>query len=214
MRKKKKVDFYSVIQNKKLPTLTLDARWHELFPDEKKTGRIKELEEKVNQLLKTQGKLVNDIEDMKKLKKSFMEDIIVNMDAEEDANKTKEKRMDKNKRYINKLNDKINEASDRLSRIPNEIKEANEELLIESLRVCYERIYSNKNEIAVINDWIRETREELKKKILLKHDMETYSKQIYSNLHDILGAEIINIFDGLQEQYEDGGENRQDFKKE
>lgn len=49
-------------------------------------------------MLKTQGKLVNDIEDMKQLKKTFMEDIIVNMDTGYDNKKAKEKRMDKNRR--------------------------------------------------------------------------------------------------------------------
>lgn len=199
-KRKKAVDFNSLIQNKKIPILTLDARWHELFPDDKKTGRIKELEQKVNNLLKTQGKLVNDIEDMKKLKKTFMEDIINNMDLQEDHTKAKEKRMEKNKRYIDKLNNRLNEANDQLLEIPNKIKEANEELLIESLKVCYERIDSNRKELSKISDWILKTREELKKNILLKQDMETTNKLIYTNMHDILGAEIINLFDHIQDK--------------
>lgn len=152
-------------------------------------------------MLKTQGKLVNDIEDMKQLKKTFMEDIIVNMDTGYDNKKAKEKRMDKNRRYIDKLNGKINEAQDQLMEIPRKIREANEELLIESLKVCYETINSNRKELERISNWIAETREELKKNILIKHDMETSNRLIYSNMHDILGAEIIDIFDGIQEEY-------------
>ncbi|CRZ34716.1 hypothetical protein DFR55_10554 [Herbinix hemicellulosilytica] len=200
MGKRMKVDFNSIIRDKKVPILTLDSRWHELFPDEKKTARIKELEQKVNQLLKTQGKLINDIEDMKKLKKTFLDDIIVNMDTKEDISKSKEKRMDKNKRYIDKLNDKIKEASEQLREIPDKIKEANEELLLESLKVCYNNIYENRKELERITDWIAKTREELKRNILLKQDLETLTKQIYSHMHDILGAEIIDIFDKMQEK--------------
>ena len=68
MKRRKKINFNSIVKNKKLPILTLDSRWHELFPDEKKTHRIRDLEQKLIKLLKTQGKLVNEIKDMKNLK--------------------------------------------------------------------------------------------------------------------------------------------------
>lgn len=199
MKKRKKIDYYSIIQNKKIPILTLDTRWHELFPDEFKTNRIRELEQKVNQLLKTQGKLVNDIKDMKNLKKTLTKDIIINMDFKN--NKSKEKRMDKDKLFIDELNNRIKEASDQLLEIPYKIKEANEELLLESLKCCYEKIHNNQEELTKINDWIIKTREELKKNILKKHDIETTTKQIYTNMHDILGAEIIDLFDSIQESH-------------
>lgn len=196
MRKRKKINVDGILKNKKLPILTLDARWHEIFPDERKTLRIKELEHKVNQLLKTQGKMVNDIKDMKSLKKSLVSDIVVNMDIENDIlGKPKVKKMDQNKRYIHELNDKIDKASDQLSGLPYKIKEANEELLSECIKNCYERIHNNQDELAEISDWILKTREELKGKILLKHDMETANNLIYSYMHDILGAEVIEVFD-------------------
>ena len=92
MKKIKRVEFNSIIKNKKLPILTLDARWHALFPDEKKNVRIKLLEQKVNKLLKTQGKLVNDIKDMKKLKKSLVSDIVKNTFREDKDKKYKDEK--------------------------------------------------------------------------------------------------------------------------
>lgn len=199
MKKRKRTyDFGSVIQNKKIPILTLDARWHELFPDERKTSRLRELELKVNQLLMTQGKLATDIEDMKKLKKTLLKDIIDNMDTGNDITGKVKKRLDKDKRYVEELNNKINEASDQLLEIPNKIREANEELLIESINICYNTIHTNKDELDKISEWIRKTREELKEKILLKHDMESNMKVIYNNMHDILGADILDLFDNMQ----------------
>lgn len=196
MRKRKKTnDFNMVVNSKKVPILTLDARWHELFPDDKKTSRLKDLEKKVNQLLMTQGKLANDIEDMKKLKKTLLKDIIDNMDTGNDLSGKAKKRLEKDKRYVDELNIKIQEASDQLLEIPEKIREANEELLIESLNICYKTINTNKEELAKISEWISKTRDELKEKILLKHDMEENMKLIYSNMHDILGAEIIDYFD-------------------
>ena len=199
MRKRKATNYNKIIKNKKLPILTLDARWHELFPDEKKSYRIKELEQKVNQLLKNQGKLVYDIKDMKRLKKTFISDIMVNMDIKNDLlGKSKEKRLDQNKRYINELNEKIDKASDKLSELPYKIKEANEELVLESIKKCYERIHDNQDELDDISEWINDTREKLKLKILEKYDMETENNLMYTYMHDILGSEIIDEFDMKQ----------------
>ena len=196
MRKRKKIDNNKIIKNIKLPILTLDARWHELFPDEIKSFRIKELEQKINRLLKNQGKMVHDIKDMKKLKKSLVSDIVVNMDIKNDLlGKSKEKKLDQNKRYINELNEKIDKASDRLSELPYKIKEANEELMLESIQSCYERIHVNQDKLDEISEWIKKTREELKQKILEKHDMESANNLIYSYMHDILGSEVIDVFD-------------------
>lgn len=196
MRKRKKIDFNKIVINKKLPILTLDARWHELFPDEIKSFRIKELEQKVNRLLKNQGKTVNDIKDMKKLKRSLISDIVINMDIKDDIlGKSKEKKLDQNKKYINELNEKIDNASDTLSELPYKIKEANEELVLESIKSCYKRIHDNQYKLEDISEWIKKTREELKQKIFEKNDMETANTLIYTYMHNLLGSEVIDLFD-------------------
>lgn len=195
-KKTKDIEFNTVIKNKKIPILTLDARWHELFPEDLKTAQIKELEQKVNSLLKKQGKMVNDIKDMKKLKNNLMQEIMVNMDVGNDnIGKAKEKKLDQNKQFINELNDKINQAMDELSDIPYQIKEMNEELMLESMNICYDNLKENHQEIAKIAAWIGEIRDELKNKILAKQDMETRNTQIYTYMHDILGAELAEVFD-------------------
>lgn len=197
-KKTKEFEFNSIIKNKiaKIPILTLDARWHELFPEEAKTSRIKDLEQRVNQLLKKQGKLVNDIKDMKKLKNSLMNEIVVNMDFGSDIlGKAKEKKLDKNKQYINELNKKIDQAMEELSEIPYKIKEVNEDLMVESMNICYDHLRENKAEIIKIAAWIGEIREELKNKILMKQDMEIMNTQIYTYMHDLLGAELMEVFD-------------------
>ncbi len=195
-RRGKNVDFDNIVKNKKLPILTLDARWHELFPEDTKTSRIKELEQEVNNLLKRQGKLVNDIKDMKKLKNSLIKDIMVNMDIGTDIiGKAKEKKLDKNKQYIKELNDKIDQAMDELADIPYRIKEVNELLMAESMKICYESLNKNKAAIGEIAGWIAKMREDLKMKILAKQDMETKNKLIYTYMHDILGAGLMEALD-------------------
>ena len=200
MRKRGDIDFSAIVANKKFPILTLNSRWHELFPDEKKTFVIKEKEQQLNNLLKKQGKLNNDIKESKKLKKVFISDIISNMDTQDEKkSKFYDKRLKKNRDYINELNKKIEEASEELENIPDKIQKANEELLLESIKYCYKKFHNNQKELAEISQWILDTREELKEKILKKHDIETANKAIYSNMHDILGPEIIDIFDSIQD---------------
>lgn len=195
-KKENKVAFHHIVKDKKLPILTLDGRWHELFTEDQKTPEIRELEQKVNNLLKKQGKLVNDIKDMKKLKNSLIKDIMDNMDISTDnAQKEKDKKLGKNKQYINELNGKIEQAMDELGDIPYQIKEVNEELMAESINIFYSRLEKNKEELREVASWINGIREELKLKILLKQDLEVKNSNIYTYMHDILGADLMEQFD-------------------
>lgn len=195
-KKEKQIEFHSILKGKKLPILTLDGRWHELFTEDQKTVEIKDLEQKVNNLLKKQGKLVNDIKDMKKLKSNLIKDIMDNMDISTDiAGKEKDKKLGKNKQFINELNSKIENAMDELGDIPYQIKEVNEQLMSESINIFYNLLDKNKLELKEVADWINGIREELKRKILIKQDLEIKNTKIYTYMHDILGHELMEKFD-------------------
>lgn len=193
-KKTKRIDFNKIVKDRKLPILILDARWHELFSEDQKTPSMKELERKLNNLLKQQGKLVNDIKDMKTLKNNLLKEIMENMEIGS-SDKAKEKKLEKNKQFINELNEKIDLAMDELSEIPYRIKEVNEELMAESVDIFYDRLEINKEELMNVADWIAQMREELKRKILIKQDLETKNTMIYTYMHDILGAELMELFD-------------------
>lgn len=192
-KKEKRSEFTNIVKNKKLPILTLDNRWHELFSEEQKTPEIKDLEQKVNNLLKKQGKLVNDIKDLKKLKNNLLQDIMQNMDVSSD--KAKDKKLSKNKQFVNEINTKLEASMDELADLPYQIKEMNELLMAESINAFYTCLESNKTELKEVAEWINSVREELKHKILLKQDLETKNSQIYTYMHDILGAELMEQFD-------------------
>lgn len=192
-KKEKRSEFTKIVKNKKLPILTLDNRWHELFNEDQKSAEIKDLEQKVNNLLKKQGKLVNDIKDLKKLKNNLLQDIMQNMDVGTD--KAKDKKIGKNKQYVNEINAKLEASMEELAEIPYQIKEMNELLVAESINEFYSCLESNKAELKEVAEWINSVREELKHKILLKQDLETKNSQIYTYMHDILGAELMEQFD-------------------
>lgn len=189
-------ELYEKIKDVKLPILILDNKWHELFPDKYKTERIVELEQKLNALLKRQGKLINEIQDMKKLKKRFIKSIVMNMsEILSDDSKGKNKKLDKNKQYINELNGKIDQYMDELGDIPYLIKDINAELVCESSRILNERLITSRHQLNEINDYINKIRDELKQKLLLKQDIEESNSLIYTYMHDLLGVEIMDILD-------------------
>ena len=83
-----------LVHGKKLPILVLDERWHKLFPGGVKPEEVKTLEKKCNELLKEQGKLVNEIKDLRRGKKKLMDAIVSGMnEGENDRKKEKQKKL-------------------------------------------------------------------------------------------------------------------------
>lgn len=196
MRKAKSINYDKIFKGKKIPILTLDERWHEIFPDYDKPAHLREIETRLNELIKQQGKMATDMKDMKNLKTKLMQEIIAHMDVNDtEAGKLKAKKLDRNQKLIKELSDKMNRTEDELIKIPYQIKAVNEQLIIESAKVCYERLDRNNEKAAEISRWVAKVRDELKDKILEKQDMELKSTAIYSYMHDMLGPELLQDLD-------------------
>ncbi len=197
-KQNEEMDFYflQALQDKRVPLLTLDARWHELFPDHRKTGAIKSLEKRLNKLIQKQGQTNNDIKEYQKAKKILMDNVVANMtDGHETDSPIRAVKQEKNQKLINDLNQKLQEAAELEEELPMMIDQANKELLIECMRVCYEELMENTEEIEEIDAWIQEAREALKNQILKKQDMEMRNTQMYKYMHNLLGAQVVEIFD-------------------
>ena len=162
---------YELLKNsdvfKNIPILTLDERWYHLINEKNKTDEIAYWEKQVNELLKKQGRINNDIKDIKKLKKQLINDVVENME-DDDSSRQKQKRMSQNQRLIQESNDKIASLEDELLEVPRELARANEKLLTETLKACYDRMNANTEDIEVLDKWINATRVKLKKNILIK----------------------------------------------
>ncbi len=201
LRKKKKDTnndymYLQALKNKKVPLLVLDPQWHELFPEYRKTSEIKSCEKKLNELLKKQGKAANDIKEYEKAKKAIMDNIVYNMtDGNEPDSFFKVKKQEKNQKLMADLNDKINQAEEIQRAMPAQIQLANNELLVEAMKVCYSELTSNTEQIEKIEEWIKEARNALKDKILEKQDMEMRNTQMYKYMHNLLGAQVVEVFD-------------------
>ena len=92
---------------KQIPILTLDERWYHLITDKLKTDEICYWEKQVNELLKKQGQVNNDIKEVKKIKNQLIQDVVDNM-QDEDNDPKRAKVMEKNQRLIQEAKDKIN----------------------------------------------------------------------------------------------------------
>lgn len=188
-------EFRAALSNKNIPLLVLDQKWHRLFAIHGKTDEIKEKEAKLNELLAQQGKANTELKKLKKIKNQLMDEIVQNMDDDDDDSAEREKKRLENKKLIDEVNEKINEEEDLLLELPKEIKEVNESLMILSMDYFYSKLRVNQTEAKEIEDWIAQVRIDLKKNIIRKQNRTINNKEIYSYLHDIFGAEVLDLFD-------------------
>ena len=182
-----------------IPILTLDERWYHLITDKLKTDEIRYWEKRLNELLKKQGQVNNDIKEVKKIKTQLIQDVVDNM-QDEDNDPKKAKVMEQNQKLIQGAKDKINSLEDEALDIPRDIVDANRNLLIETVKVCYNKINSNKEDHEVLDKWINATRVKLKKNILIKQDKEEANNRMYSSMHDILGVDVMKELDRINEE--------------
>ena len=192
-----KADFRAALEGKDLPILTLDNKWHKLFTQREKTPEIDELADDINALMEKQAKLRDDEKKVKALKKKLMSEIIELRDrvAREGEKSKASKELDEHTRLINDCNDRIEQYQDELIDIPREIYQKNMKLMMLSMDICYEKLERNSDHIEEIDKWITATRIELKKQIIEKQRREVENFNLYSYMHDIFGAEVIEIFD-------------------
>jgi seryl-tRNA synthetase len=185
--------FREALIGKKIPILTLDNQWHKLFTQTGDNEELHRLEDNLNELLKRQGKINTEIKSLSAYKKKLMQEIVEIMELpDSDA---KEKKMSENKRLIEETNQKIDDYNDELLDIPKEIDEANFELMLATMHICYDKIQKNVADIDDINNWISEFRIKLKKKIIKKQQMEIWNDELYSYMHAIFGPDVIDMFD-------------------
>ena len=185
--------FREALIGKKIPVLTLDNQWHKLFTQTGENDEIHDLEDKLNEVLKRQGKLNTEIKSLSAYKKKVLQEIVNIMELPDSA--SKEKKMSENKRIIEETNQQIEEYNDELLELPKQIDEANFNLMLATMRVCYARIQQNVSDIDEINQWVASFRVKHKKQILLKQKKEIWNDEMYSYMHSIFGPDVIDVFD-------------------
>ena len=190
-------DIYKpALASKKIPILTLDNKWHKLFTQAEPNKLLKKREEELNELLKKQGKANTEIKEIKKLKRRLMQGIMENASEASSGNDARaRKKTDESKRLMGECNQKIAVYEDELLELPRQIDKVNKELMLMTMEICYDRLKENERDIEEITKWVAQVKEELKEKLILKQEKETVNQELYSYMHDIFGADVINLFD-------------------
>lgn len=190
-----KEQFSEALQGKKIPILTLDNKWYRLL-DEEARKSISATEEQLNALLKRQGKLNTETKDIKKLKKKLMGEIVTMADeVEQNGDAGVTKKLEQHKKMVEECNERLEEYQDELMDLPREIDRLNFELMLETMDCCYTTMQENTDEIQEISKWVKDIRIELKKQLVRKQEMEQRNHAIYSYMHDVFGAEVLELFD-------------------
>ena len=190
--------FKEALAGKEIPLLTLDNKWHQLFtqaqteiPAEVQRGEVK-----LNELIKRQGKLNTESKDIRKVKKKLMTEIMEMADLSGgNPDAATEKKTEDNRRLINECNERLEDYARELRLLPEEIAQINHKLMLITMDICYQKIAENTREIDKIEEWVKDIRIEMKKKLIRKAENEQEVFSLYSYMHDIFGAEVIEIFD-------------------
>ena len=191
----KREAFEQALKGKRIPILTLDNKWYKLLTEEAR-AEVAGLEEELNTLLKRQGKLNNDVKNIKRLKKKLMGEIVSLVDeAEQEGKEDAPQKIEQNKKLVEDCNQRLEGYQDELLELPREIEQANFKLMLATMDCCYDTMQENGADIQEIAQWVTEVRIELKKRLIRKQEMEQRNNAIYSYMHDVFGAEVIEIFD-------------------
>lgn len=191
----KREAFEQALKGKRIPILTLDNKWYKLLTEEAR-AEVASLEEELNALLKRQGKLNNDVKNIKRLKKKLMGEIVSLVDeAEQEGKEDAPQKIEQNKKLVEDCNQRLEGYQDELLELPREIEQANFKLMLATMDYCYDTMQENGADIQEIAQWVTEVRIELKKRLIRKQEMEQRNNAIYSYMHDVFGAEVIEIFD-------------------
>ncbi len=182
--------FENALLGRNVPILPLDNKWHRLMVGLNKDASMVKLEEEIKELLKRQGKINTEVKQLRKAKTRIMEEMVSAMDESDGATK-----QDNGKKQIESINAKLDSYQDEVMDIPKQINELNYQLMLKTMDQCYEIIRDNTSEIEEIADWINDIRIELKKNIVRKQNRELKNQEIYNYMHDIFGAEVIDLFD-------------------
>ncbi|AOZ96163.1 hypothetical protein SAMN02745247_01259 [Butyrivibrio hungatei DSM 14810] len=185
------------LEGKSIPILTLDNKWHQLFTQTEMTPEIEQLADELNALVERDGKIRTETKNIKKIKKKLLGEI---MPLRDQANKSGgsasiEKEIQDRTRLINECNDKLASHEDELLDLSKEIYDLDYQLMVETMKVCYETLHDNTDYIKTMDEWVSQVRVELKKNVIKLQEAEMENYNLYSYMHQIFGPEVIEIFD-------------------
>lgn len=192
-----KLDIKVLIKND-ISLLTLDERWNGLFKNIVKTEAIIECENKIKELLKEQSRIISESKEIVVKKKEYMDKIIqLTTEVFDNNNQDAQSDMQECEKLIVGINARLEEIEERLADIPKEIRQANLELLEQTVKVVYFSIRENQQRVAQLDKEIAETKEKLIKLVDERELRAQDDTDTYSYFHDLLGGDQLQKLDEI-----------------
>lgn len=179
------------IKNLRLPLLTLDRKWYLLF-NGNKPKQIQETENELNEVIKSESRIKEEKQKLNTLKKKLVDQIVGNMNAAEGS--IGFRKMEKSRDLIEEINDKLILLENDELDIPLKLREKNAELAMETMELFYDSIADDLEEIAKLEQWIKETRAEMKKKIELYDEKVEKTRHVTRYFNSLLGPDITGMY--------------------
>lgn len=178
--------------------LILDERWNGLFKNIVKSAKLIDCENKIKELLKEQSRLTSEAKEIAIKKKEYMDGIIkLTTEAFDNNNEEARLKMQEYEKLIVSINKRIKEIEERILDVPKEIRQANLELLEQTVKVVYFSIRENQQKVTALDKEIADTREHLKKLIDERGLLAQDDTDTYSYFHDLLGKDELQKLDEI-----------------
>ncbi|SHI09257.1 hypothetical protein [Sporanaerobacter acetigenes] len=185
----------NIILKNKIPILIEDENWIKLFSDVDDKYIINHKEE-LEELLKEQKKIENEISSLQKEKLKCMKMILGISDAVNNEEKVESvSLLDEYSGKIYEINDKLDDLTFQLETIPKQIREANYELLKATVKYGYRELKIKEKKLEETTEELEELKERLKELINEKHDYEEWVSGTYTFLHGMLGSKEMEKLD-------------------
>ncbi len=189
------LDIKVLIKND-ISLLTLDERWNGLFKNIVKTEDINQCENKIRELLKEQSRVIVESKEIAVKKKECMDKIIkLTTEVFDNNNQEAQIEMQECEKQIVGINNRLTEIEDRLINIPKELRQANLELLEQTVKLVYFSMRENQQRVAVLDKEIAETKEKLIKLVDERELRAQDDTDTYSYFHDLLGGDQLQRLD-------------------
>lgn len=193
--KKKKSDenFIEALVGKEIPILTSDPKWKLLFGDDEPPAEISETAKELEKLMAVQSASREKIKELKRTKKDLLNEIIRLRSLPQTLEN--EGLIQMQTVLIDDANAKLEQLEEEQIGVPRQIYDSNLKLMLQTMDFCYRYMAENSMEIGSINNWISDIRIELKKQLIKKQESELDNYNMYMYMHQILGPEVIDLFD-------------------
>lgn len=186
----------SILRKNDITRLSIDERWTKLFVAIQMPPEIEEAEKEMNELIKEEAMLQSEQDNLEPQKRKCMNEIMnLTKEAFEDDNAGAKQRLKECKKEIEKINDRINNVMEDIEALKDKLKQANLELLNDSINYIFSTLKTNNERALEIKEELAQIEE---RKKLLGEELEAISVDWTNyavDLTELIGTDPVREFE-------------------